>query len=78
MSIMRRRWSSGFRPGEPMHDRYAVDHDFLSALQTGMPPSGGIAVGVDRLIMLFADAASIHDTLWMPGRELFGPAPGAD
>jgi lysyl-tRNA synthetase class II len=29
---------------------------------------------VDRLIMLFADVASIHDTLWMPGRELFGPA----
>ena len=52
---------------------YAVDADFLAALQTGMPPTGGIAVGVDRLIMLFADAASLHDTLWMPGRELFGP-----
>jgi elongation factor P--(R)-beta-lysine ligase len=53
---------------------YAIDADFLRALQAGMPPSGGIAVGVDRLIMLFADAATIHDTLWMPGRELFGPA----
>jgi lysyl-tRNA synthetase class II len=38
-----------------------------------MPPAGGIAVGVDRLVMLFADVPSIHDTLWMPGRELFGP-----
>ena len=54
--------------------QYAVDADFLAALRVGMPPAGGIAVGVDRLIMLFADAASIHDTLWMPGRELFGPA----
>jgi lysyl-tRNA synthetase class 2 len=53
--------------------RYAIDHDFLAALRVGMPPAGGIAVGVDRLIMLFADAPSLHDTLWMPGRELFGP-----
>ncbi len=53
--------------------QFAVDADFLAALEAGMPPAGGIAVGVDRLIMLFADAASIHDTLWMPGRELFGP-----
>ncbi len=51
---------------------YVVDPDFLAALRVGMPPAGGIAVGVDRLIMLFADAASIHDTLWMPGHELFG------
>ncbi|HMA33014.1 MAG TPA: EF-P lysine aminoacylase EpmA [Chloroflexia bacterium] len=57
---------------------YPVDADFLAALRTGMPPAGGIAVGVDRLIMLFADVASIHDTLWMPGRELFGPATGEE
>jgi elongation factor P--(R)-beta-lysine ligase len=54
--------------------QFAVDDDFVAALRAGMPPAGGIAVGVDRLIMLFADVASIHDTLWMPGRELFGPA----
>jgi lysyl-tRNA synthetase class 2 len=53
--------------------RFALDHDFLAALRAGMPPAGGIAVGVDRLVMLFADVPSIHDTLWLPGRELFGP-----
>ena len=52
---------------------FAVDDDFLAALAAGMPPAGGIAVGVDRLVMLFADVPSIHDTLWLPGRELFGP-----
>ncbi|MGI8586346.1 MAG: EF-P lysine aminoacylase EpmA [Chloroflexia bacterium] len=57
---------------------FAPDDDFLAALRAGMPPAGGIAVGVDRLIMLFADVASIHDTLWMPGRELFGPATSED
>ena len=57
---------------------FAVDHDFLAALAAGMPPAGGIAVGVDRLVMLFADVPSIHDTLWMPGRELFAPTAEAE
>ena len=43
-----------------------IDMDFINALKTGMPPTGGIAVGVDRLIMLFADVADIADTLLFP------------
>ncbi len=50
---------------------YDLDADFLAALRVGMPPSGGIAVGVDRLVMLFAGVESIHDTLWFPAAELF-------
>lgn len=50
---------------------HPVDMDFIEALKAGMPPSGGIAVGVDRLIMLFADVTDISDTLLFPGRDLF-------
>lgn len=42
-----------------------IDESFLDALKEGMPPSGGIAVGVDRLIMLFADEPEIDQTLWL-------------
>ena len=40
-----------------------LDEDFLGALAAGMPPSAGIAVGFDRLAMIFADVASIDDVL---------------
>ncbi len=50
---------------------YEIDEDFIRALRVGMPPSAGIAVGVDRLVMLFAGAASIQETLWFPASEIF-------
>ena len=50
---------------------YAIDTDFITALQNGLPRTGGIAVGVDRLVMLFADAASIQETLFFPATESF-------
>lgn len=50
---------------------YGMDEDFIEALQSGMPETGGIAVGVDRLVMLFANAPSIQDVLLFPAHEVF-------
>lgn len=50
---------------------YEYDHDFIDALRVGLPQCSGIAVGIDRLVMLFADVTDIADVLFFPGRELF-------
>lgn len=50
---------------------WQVDSQFIAALKSGFPQCGGIAVGVDRLVMLFADAAEISEVLFFPANEVF-------
>jgi lysyl-tRNA synthetase class 2 len=50
---------------------YPIDENLIEALKSGLPPVSGIAVGVDRLIMLAADVPSVSETLFFPGEELF-------
>jgi len=49
---------------------YAVDPDFIAALSSGIPETGGIALGVDRMVMLFTGAEDINEVLFQSSRSI--------
>jgi lysyl-tRNA synthetase class 2 len=67
----RRRFVADMEKKQRLYgERFPIDEDFIGALEEGMPESSGIALGVDRLVMLCTGASHIEDVLWVPVAEV--------